>query len=97
MPTDDNVARRMTREFHDDDLMRDTTQHIVVVETNEMVKDFHPNIWLGERDHNNTVKKYMTPTSIADAGAETQGFLPDLLTGPHGGTPTTCQIGRAHV
>lgn len=87
MSADAGAVRRRKLELQDDVLRRKTTRCIDAVETEGTVKGFHPEPWLGERDHSGVPKKDMIPTSITTAGAGAQGFRAEPLTRATQGTP----------
>jgi hypothetical protein len=51
-------------------------QHAAAIET-AMVKGFHPELWRGEGNHNNALKRVTTPAGIAVVGAEALSFRPE--------------------
>jgi hypothetical protein len=59
----------MEPKLRDDVPKRVTTQRATAIET-VTVKGFHPKLWHGEGNHNDTLKRVTTPAGIAAIGAK---------------------------
>jgi hypothetical protein len=66
----------MEQKLRDDAPKRVTTQRAAAIET-ATVKGFHPKLWHGEGNHNDTLKRVTTPTGIAAVGAKALSFRPE--------------------